>query len=71
MIGLIAIVFASCIACELTVYHLLLNSAAADRDLSLVARLFSSVWPGILLFFTMVAAVTAGVCWWFGVEINV
>jgi hypothetical protein len=71
MIGLIAIIAASCVAGELTIYHLMLNSAAADRDLSYVAQFFGSVWPGILLFLTMVAAAATGACWWLGVEINV
>ncbi len=71
MTGLIAIIAASCVAGELAAYHLMLNSAAADRDMSYVAKLFGSVWPGILLFLTMVAAAAAAACWWLGVEIYV
>lgn len=71
MTGLIAIICASCVAGELAAYHLMLNSVAADRELSYVAKLFGSVWPGILLFVTMAATAIAGICWWLGVEINV
>jgi hypothetical protein len=66
MLGIIVSILV--IGFELLLFSVVLSSARADRDTSLVFKFCSSVWPGVILFTSIAGLVTTSLCWWFGAQ---